>query len=165
MQNIIIGKWKIEYDKNKTVEAYNKCEIKGCDCQSSKNYYFASEYFTDGVKTLFTNIGIDIKKPIEIYNKGIYKNGKLLYGGYYYIVGKIIKGKDVWKRTHTSIDGGITFFQQQRKMHKISDDFEIGFTYHVSMLNNNFPENICEIDISFWVPWVLEDKDYIKNFL
>ena len=54
MENIFIGEWKIEYDRNKTIEAYNKCAIliEGCDCQSCQNYYNASHYFTDEIKTL-----------------------------------------------------------------------------------------------------------------
>lgn len=162
MENIIIGEWKIEYDKNKTIEAYNKCAtiIEGCDCQSCQNYYKASNYFTNEVKAFFENFGIDIKKPIEIYDNNVLKNGKILYGGFYYIFGKVIKGKDIWKKIDRN--HGVL---SQNNMYKINNDLKIGFTLGRSVVNDNFPKkNTIQMEVLFLVPCVIEDDNFIKRF-
>ena len=68
MQTKIIGEWELEYDKNKTEKANNKCmpAIENCDCQGCKNYYCAFPQFLNEIKIFFDNFSIDMGKPIEI---------------------------------------------------------------------------------------------------
>jgi hypothetical protein len=162
MVNIIIGDWEIEYDKNKTIEAYNKCQttVEGCDCQSCQNYYTASNYFENDVKIFFENFGIDIKKPIEIYDNGVMKNNKILYGGFFYIFGKIIKGKDIYRKIDRN-----HWVLEENNMYKINNDFKIGFRLERSMANDNFPKkNTIQMEMLFWVPCVIEDNNFINRF-
>ena len=71
------------------------------------------------------------------------KDEKLLYNDVYYIVGKIIKSKD-------------------NHMYRITDDLKIRFNNNLSLKNENFSKNSFEMEILFLLPWVMDDKDYIK---
>jgi hypothetical protein len=161
MENSIIGKWEIEYDKIGTMEAYNKCGsiIQGCYCDGCQNYYIASHFCANEIKIFFEKMGIDITKPIDTNAWGIYKNGKILYGGFYYIVGKILKGDNCF------VENKDTNLYTQKNMYKINDDLEIGFTFSKSLSNEHFPKNTFQMEILYWVPWMLENKKFIKDFL
>jgi hypothetical protein len=161
MKIIRIGQWEVEYDKIKTMNVYNKCNplLSGCNCISCQNFYNASKSFENEIKTFFEQFGIDIAKPAEIYDNGVYKSGKILYGGFYHIIGKIKNGSDIWVKNGSKKE---TYLQND--MYKINNDFEIGFTFQTEMVNEYFPENIFQMEISLWVPWVMEDKDYLKSF-
>jgi len=114
------------------------------------------------IKNIFENFGVDINKPAEIYDSGLYKNGKLLYRGFYHIIGVIIKGKDVWEKTGDDEETETEIYHQS-DMYKITDDFEIGFTYRTASVNKNFNGDIIQMEISLWVPWIMDDKKYIKG--
>jgi hypothetical protein len=43
----------------------------------------------------------------------------------------------------------------QNNMCKINEGFEIGFTNKISIDDEHFAENIFQMEISFWVDWVL----------
>ncbi|MDR0467858.1 MAG: hypothetical protein LBG67_03315 [Campylobacteraceae bacterium] len=163
MEKMVIGEWELEYDKSKTLEAYkkHKTSTEECACQSCKNYYHASKYFSAEIRAFFENMGVDVEKPIEVYDYSTYKNGKVWYGGWYHIVGKIVKGKDIWVETHRA-DGDIVYHRGD--MHKVADDLEVGFTLQIYLHNDNFPDNIFQMEINFWVPWVLDDKECLKDF-
>ena len=146
MDKIIIAGCEIEYDKIETKKAYEKCKslIHICNCISCRNYYNASPYFENAIKALFEKFDIDIQKPVDMYDIPTSKDGKLLYNGVYYIVGKIIKSKD-------------------NHMYRITDDLEIRFNNNLSLKNENFSKNSFEMEILFWAPWVMDDKNYIKD--
>ena len=91
------------------------------------------------------------------------KYRKILYAGFYYIVGKINKGKNIWEEKFSSKDSNDKMYSQNN-VYKINNDFEIGFTYKISISDNNFPESIFQMEISFWVPYVIDDKNYLKHF-
>jgi hypothetical protein len=160
MEKIIVGEWEIEYDKTQTEEAYRK-KVEGCDCISCRNFYQATQSVSNEIKTFFADFGIDMAKPAEIFDVSTYKNGKILYLGFYHIIGSITKGRDVWEPTGNK-NGAETC--SQNNMFKITDELEIGFTFQTTMVDEHFPANICQMEISLWLPWLMEDRDYLEHF-
>jgi hypothetical protein len=162
MERIVIGEWEIEYDRNKTIDAYNKSETltEDCNCISCQNYYNASCNLNNNIIKFFENFGININKPAEIYDVGLYENGKILYNGFYHIIGTIIKGKDVWENIASEEENETYHIEN---MYKVAEDFEVGFTYQTALINKNFIGKVIQMEISLWVPWIMDDKEYIKS--
>ena len=152
LQKITIGSWNLEYDKIATQNAYsNSIPInQGCSCNSCENYYQASKKFPAEINSLFGALGIDASKPAEVYDCGVFENGRVLYGGFYHIVGNILSGEDVWQpiaKNHS----------KQVNMLRIADGFEVGFSFSNNLVRESFPASVCQMEISFWVPWVINE--------
>jgi len=94
MRQITIGSWTIEVDISSTKEFYDKYHLitEGCSCDFCANYVLASENFSPDIKYLFNSLGIDPRKEGEVSELMENKDGTHLYGAFYHIVGRIIKG-------------------------------------------------------------------------
>ena len=157
MQNITIGEWTIEYDKDATNTAYRKCKAvnQTCSCITCKNYFVAAQDFPPKVNELFDSFGIDPTKPAEVYDVGLYENEQVQYGGFYHIVGNVQQGRDVWQPVRRFFKKN---HRKQVNMMKIVDGFEVGFTFSTALVEEHFPRPVCTMEISFWVPWVIEES-------
>lgn len=144
-----IGTWVIDCDKLSTQKAYENLDFKTvkCSCQSCLNYYKAVSAFPTVVYDFFNDLGIDINKPVEIYNLD-YSNGVVSYGGFYYLVGEYLLGNDI-KQSISDTSPSPSFY-------KLEQDYAIAFTRDLDILPDNFPENSVQLEISFSVPWVLK---------
>mgnify|MGYP000937123149 CR=1 FL=1 len=73
-------------------------------------------------------------------------------GGWYHIVGNYLEGDDVWQPVapdHTQ--------QKTTEMFTIADGFHIGFTHMVALVEEGFPHPVIQMEINFYVPWVLDE--------
>ena len=101
----------------------------GCTCEICRNFIKAAPNFPSEIFEFMAKLGVDVKKPAEVYECE-YKVGKVLYGDWYHIVGNYLSGADVWQpvsKNHAQSD--------PVKMFCIADDFKIGFT-HMAALGN-----------------------------
>jgi hypothetical protein len=149
MERITIGKWEIEYDKKSTENAYSELKIvsEECGCSICRNYFEASKYFPIEIKNFFTILGIDIEKPIEVYDCSIMRNGKIIYYGWYYIIGRIIGENNI-----------------ENEIYKIQEDFNVLFSFKETVFTDKFSEKAIVMSIEFLVPWMFEDKSEIIHF-
>lgn len=147
-----IGNWLIEFDREATEIAYtNVTHGITCDCQPCQNYDKACSAFPVSVRNFFDELGIDISKPAELMNFTI-ENNVANMGGWYHIVGNYLDGDDVWqpvapKHSH----------QKTTVMFTITDGFQIGFTHMVALVEEGFPHPVIQMEINFYVPWVLDE--------
>ena len=152
MKRVRIGHWEIEHDKIATQNAYALLPtiVQNCNCISCRNYYNACMQFPNEVLDFFSSLGTDPAKAAEIYDCGVFENGKLQYGGFYHIMGNVLSGEDVWQPVGTN-------HNVQAEMLRLADDYEIGFSYATDLVDENFPRPVCQIEIAFRVPWVIAE--------
>ncbi|MCL2046892.1 MAG: hypothetical protein FWG88_10975 [Oscillospiraceae bacterium] len=153
MEQICIGQWEIEFDRNKTIEYYKDIDTLefGCTCRTCVNYCIAVKDFPNEVTRFFDSLGLDLIKPTEVYGC-MYENGKVEYGGFYHLVGSYISGEDIWQGLS---NGGSTF--KFELLAKIVEDYGIGFTKETVMVPNNFPMPVLQMEIIFMIPWLIDE--------
>jgi hypothetical protein len=144
-----IAGWTIEYDKEATQSAYKAlpADTLCCDCQICRNFSKAVSNLPKTVFEFFEQFGVDVTKPIEIYDL-FGKNGRAFYGGWYHVVGNFLSGNDVLP---------ITWFE-------IDSDYEISFTRDVHLAREGFPKPTLQMEVMFNLPWILEEE-YKEGFI
>lgn len=150
MNTITIGKHVIEIDINKTRMAYNSIDFESdrCDCDGCRNYYAYVDKFEDEIKLFFKQLGIDdMKNCIEVWM--CYKDeemGLANYNGWFHVYGQIIEGIDFWENDSQGND--IT--------EKITDNFSVGFSKRLSLVEEEFKGRCIQIEFFTDIPWVID---------
>lgn len=160
MTTLQLSGWSIEFDKAATAAAYRPVPFvnQGCKCLSCENYYRAALHFPQIVLDFLANMGIDVRKPSEIYDCCTITDGKVLYGGFYHIVGNYLSGNDAWQPVKKKRFWHKVTASHPAPFHKIEEGFEVGFTTMVALVPAGFPRPILQMEVSFEVPWVLEEE-------
>ncbi len=144
------GPYKADIDVYKTKLFYEKHGLAagGCDCDGCRNFARAAETLPQPVRSFFTQLGIDIRKPCECYVHYTNEDGTLLYGGFYHVCGTL-PNKEGKKRESIC----------QEEYFNVSPDFGICFTDSVCLLEENFPAPVIQLEISANLPWVLQEEN------
>jgi hypothetical protein len=148
------GKFKIDVDVEKTRDFYKseKYVTEYCQCDGCCNYEKAVDLFPNEVKKLFTEMGIELKKPTETMIFDVECDGKqLIYGGFYHICGIVISDPNE--------KNSVTGRKEVCYVYKITDNYEIWFNEECDLPEENFPRPMFQLDISFHCPWVLEKEN------
>jgi hypothetical protein len=150
MKQTIIGPWTIEVDVDKTNAFYDDYYLitEGCDCDFCANYVLACEKFPPEIKNLFYSLGIDPRKEGEVLEFMENEDGTHLYGAFYHIVGRIIKGPSLWVPTNKSSEVSSHLFF---KYHGI----DVGFTEDLALVPEKSPLPVIQFEIQMNVPWLL----------
>ena len=147
-----IAGWQIEFDKAETQAAYAKLPNDiGCSCHTCRNFKKAAPSLPVTVFSFFEELGIDLLKPSEVY-ENYYKDEQVFYGGFYHIVGNYLSGDDVWQPVTKDPS-----HQKTTEMFHVADDFDIGFTHNVAVVPEGFPQPVLQMEVSFTLPWVLDE--------
>ena len=151
MQKQIAG-WLIEYDKAATEAAYAALPLDiGCTCHTCRNFSAYIPTLPNEVRDFFAEFGIDPAKPSEVY-ENTFEDGKVLYGGFYNLVGNYLSGDDAWQPVSKNHE-----HQKTTEFYKIADGSEIGFTKNIALVPDGFPDSVVQMEISFTSPWVLDE--------
>ena len=148
MDRLKIGSWVIEVDVNKTKAFYDKQPLITQDWDSvfEENYVLACETFPQEVRVLFNSLGIDPRKQGEVNEYEKHEDGFHIYGGFYFIVGKIISGPDFWVNTE---EGSMPNFET-------INGVQIAFTDELAMTpDKDLPKPVIQLEFQLNVPWLL----------
>ena len=149
-----IGACKLDIDveKNKIFYKNAKKITDYCSCDGCNNYVMATEFFPNEVKDFFDKLGIDCKKPAEIWVWCSENDGKVLYyGGFYHLCGQLLQGEDFWKDNGMRNDEGV---------YHLVDGYSVGFSRKIELLEKDFPCPAIQMEIDFSkVPWVLKSRN------
>lgn len=144
-EQIKIGGWLIEVDREATQSAYlNEQPIGACTCDNCQNYFAAcciQRAHSPAVVGFFQSLGIIPEKEAEVYV--FYTNPEkthVYYGGFYHLVGRVINAAD--GPDYTLID----------------DQFGVAFTEQNDLLSPGFPRPALQMEFTGFIPWVLEEK-------
>jgi len=150
MKTQTIASWTIEFDKAATQAAYAALSpAMDCTCQTCQNFEKAAPSLPKAVFDFFEQFGIDLLKPPEVYDiRGCNDDGRVFYGGWYHIIGNYLEGDDAWQS-----EG-----KNPPPLFEVAEDFKIGFTRSVSPTREGFPRPIVQMEVYFYLPWVLGDN-------
>ncbi len=96
-----VSRWEIEADAQATRDAYETGPLgTGCDCEPCQNFErLARDAFSERIHEIFDALGIDYRKPAEIYHNCRLETGNHSYGGWYHFLGTIVFGEDCHQPT------------------------------------------------------------------
>jgi len=145
--------WEVFAVKELTAQTYLELEhssTESCGCDYCKNFIEQRErIFPDEIKELFSKLGIDYKKEIEISEFAKLENGLHYYSGWFHFKGDFI-GKDC---TVPLQNGGHTF-----DLTKIMENFSIGFRRDNALKPFKDTNRIVQIEFDCNIPWVLANE-------
>lgn len=138
MQRLNIRGWEIDHDPVATREAYLRSGPTGpekCGCLYCQNFIAARGVaYPSAVRELFAKLGLESPRESEIWECGPEPGQDRLYGGFFHVVGSIVKTAEPTKNE--------PFFFSTRK----------------DLLPAAFPRApILQVEFYFRVPWVLKE--------
>lgn len=146
-----IGKYVLDIDVARTRAYYEAAQDFSCTCTGCRNFAQAVRYLPDEVKAFFERLGMDMKKPAEVF--AIYKNGdhSVYYGGFFHICGTILEGPNTLVQIdekHSTVD--------KTAVCSLSDVFEFYFQEECYLLDEQFPRPVFQMEVYMTLPWVLQ---------
>lgn len=147
--------WVFEVDKELTRQTYQKVTGSGADtcvCNDCKNYVaYRDKVFPDEINQLFTDLGVDYKKEVEITSFEKLPNGLHHVGGWFHFKGRVLEGKDY--RLPFPDGNGFTF-----DLTKVFDDFSIGFSSGSDLAFFEDKQGLVQIEFDTNIPWVIDKE-------
>jgi len=152
-----VARWQIEYDADATCACYAEVAQGSqvtCSCGDCRNFAAALEHaFPPTTRAVLDQLGIDYRKPAEVYTTGRVDSGLHQYGGWFHFVGHIESGADAWRRVDKE---GKSFTGE---LEPLADKFRIGFTSRVSLLPEQFHgQPVVQLEFETEIPWVLSES-------
>jgi hypothetical protein len=141
-------------------EKYYKNEryvSEGCECDGCRNYELAVDQVSTDVREMFNKLGIDIKKPAEVY-VNCSENNILFYGGFYHLCGTIVKGESPWEVVSETKTSTVRHLNENR-MICLEKSFRIAFQEGCALLDENFPRPCIQMEILAYLPWVMQKEN------
>ncbi len=151
---------EVNVEENKNYYKYERYVSAGCECDGCQNYETAVEKLSQEVSNLFNQLGLDIRKPAEVY-VNYSENNILCYGGFYHICGMITKGESPWEVVSKTKES-MTSHLNEEKMIDIDDNFKVGFQEECALINNKFPRPCIQMEILAYLPWSLDKTNTYK---
>ena len=150
----------LDVDVERTRAFYARLDVKttseNCVCQGCQNYDAAILLTSPEVLNFFERLGIDPRKPAEVYDLmggDLDENGKMYYNGWYHVCGVRLQGSSAWmdvtdEMKHLEIAG----------MYAVDDFFKVSFEENTMMLHEDFPTPVLKMEIDAHLPWVIPKK-------
>lgn len=144
----------VDIDVEATRKYYKQAEmINDCSCSGCRNYRQNMEQCNNNIKEFFSSLGIDNMNfiteiiPLDVSRDEYDKEHCIAYTGFYHIVGRIIENK---KTKH------------EQEWIKLDTNFAVIVHDDIDFLPDGFPKPYLQVDISVYVPWVLDEhNEYI----
>ena len=151
-----IGHYKLDIDIAKNKHFYDRADwvTQHCTCDGCLNFEKAVDFLSPTVRTLFANLGVDMKKVRECYVNCTNNDGTLLYGGFYHVCGTLLEGKGGW----TNNGENHTYWNSDSAAH-IDLNFEISFQNEIDLLEKDFPLPVVQLEFLANIPWVLKKSN------
>lgn len=154
------GPFRLNVDADKTREFYRSMPYlrESCSCAGCRNYEAAVLVFPEKVRCFFHSLGIDIRKPTEVYVNQTNKDGTLFYGGFYHLCGSLLAECSVWKNGLEESDS--EYLQREQEWtYAVSKMFRVSFRMDCDLLEAGFPRTALQLELEADIPWVLTEKN------
>lgn len=145
-----LGISQLDIDPERTAAFYAQASGISCGCDGCRNYAKAAENLPAPVQELFQRLGIDPRKPAEVYVNYAPTKDTVFYGGFYHICGTVRKGRSPWIKIddrHSAFDGAC-------RVH-LSEYCSVFINDQIHLLEKGFPTPVLQLEIDFTLPWVL----------
>jgi hypothetical protein len=148
-----VGRWEIEFDPQMTARRHEQIALGwDCECAPCRNFFALDQKaFSPAALELFECLGVDYRKPVEIYHNARLKNDLHDYGGWFHFIGTIESGTDAWKQFKDS-----SSFQGD--LESLGQNFRFGFSNRVALIREPFRDHhLVQLEFNSEVPWVLSE--------
>ena len=152
-----IGPYTLDVDVEKTREANALIDFsnQGCVCNICQNYTPAIMQVDPVVLNFIAQFGLDPRRPSEVMGYDV-REGTMLCGAYYHIVGTIIKTPlPEW----VIGPSGEKQFNPERHI-VVTEHAELWFESECHLVPKGFPEPVFQMEIAIKIPWVM---DYLPD--
>lgn len=155
-----LGPYKVDVDTARTREFYRNAPRidQKCGCDGCRNYARAADVFPEAVLTFFSLLGVDPKKPPEIWVNDPDRDGLLLYHGFYHVCGTILSGGSAFR----SVGGGRVW--DRDLAFRVAPGFCVSFEEGSDLLEGGFPQPAVQMEIDAETPWALEKDIHDISF-
>lgn len=147
--------WEFEVNLELTKRTYANILVSGadtCACSDCKNYVaYRDKVFPEEILNLFTALGIDYRKEVEITIWEARPKGLYHIGGWFHFSGKILSGKNC--RVPNDVGEGYTL-----ELTNIYDNFSIGFTEGNDLTYFNEKAGLIQIEFATDIPWIVNSS-------
>lgn len=157
------GQYIIDVDVEETQLCYKEQMLTtdNCGCDGCRNYLLAYELFPEKVKAFFEKLGIDGRKPYEVYENCRECEGRqCFYGGSYFLCGTVIKGVSAWGNTFETVSATVSSWIDDLTF-EIEKGYNVSFDITDTELSDEFTRPTIIMDFAFHIPWVLDDEPKI----
>lgn len=157
------GPYALDVDIQKTRLFYQEANnvSAGCSCPGCRNFEKAIEVLPDEIKNFFDALGIDGKKPAEVYVNTVNADGLVSYGGFYHLCGRLLRGESAWETVKSNQKITVSRWDIS-KAYSISKDFHISFQENCCLVEAGCPKPVLQLEMEINVPWVLDEPN---NFI
>lgn len=148
-----VSRWLIDHDPDATRRCYAALAVgTGCDCNQCRNFDAAAgQAFPPAFAALASSLGIDPAKPAELCHYYRDPSGLHVTGGWFHLVGSIVTGEDVMRRSGTV---GTFRFEE------LVPGFEFGFSARLALVGAAFAGlPLVQLEFMTRVPWVLAEPE------
>lgn len=154
------GPYALDIDIQKTRLFYQKANNVSvdCSCASCRNFEKAVEILPDEIKYFFDSLGINMKKPAEVYASMVNDDGLVSYGGFYHLCGRLLSGESAWVTIKSSKKARTSYWDTS-KTYSVSKDLHVSFQEDCALVEDGFPEPVLQMEIEANIPWVLEEPN------
>ena len=145
--------WEFEVDRELTRQTYESVSVSGADscvCNDCKNYVaFRDKVFSDEIKQLFDDLGIDYKKEVEITSFETLSDGLHHIGGWFHFKGRLVSGINY--KVPIPNNSGFTL-----DLTKVEDNFSIGFADGNDLTHFADKTGLVQVEFMTYIPWVID---------
>lgn len=159
--DISFGHFRLNINTEKTRAIYKNLKrlSQACGCSGCRNFEKAADSMPDEVKRFFDSIGIDMKKPTEVYVNAVNSDGLLIYGGFYHLCGTLLTGESAWTKILSETEGTETFYWEASKTYSVSKGFDVCFQEKCYLVEDGFQSPVLQLEIYALIPWVLPEAN------
>lgn len=154
------GPYTLDIDIQKTRSFYQKASAltAGCDCPGCRNFEKAAQSLPDEINRFFNALGIDGKKPAEVYVNMVKGTGLVEYGGFYHLCGRVLSGESAWVTVECNKKARTAVWDPS-KTYAVSNNFHVSFREDCALVEDGFPEPVLQMELEAYLPWVLEEPN------
>lgn len=156
MEKAQVLRWLVEVDVESTKALYREIDIRGaseCGCEDCENYLLIGEgAFPRRALEIFSVLGIDPLKEVEVCRFNREESGLHLYGGRFHFIGKVLEGEDGWRSRGKS--SKVADFED------IGSGFAIGISRDLQLVRDSFDiSKSVQLDFFAVLPWLSSSEE------
>ncbi len=150
------GQFTLDIGAEKTAAFYRTLPpiTEQCGCDDCRNYHEAVGTLSEEIQAFFSQLGIDIAKPTEVYVNDILADGRRFYGGFYHLCGRILQGKSAWVAEKETGECKLYAWRDENTA-SVTESFRISFQSECDMIEDSLPSPAIQLDFTAAIPWVL----------
>ena len=150
-----VGTYKLDVDVERTGGFYEAVgPALDCDCAGCRNYEKAIAALPEPICQFLRQFGLQPEKPIEVAVCYAPDKQQIVYNVFFHICGQILEEVDPWlpawpKKSKPNME----------RLVRVTEECGAHLDSDCVMLDGDFPRPAIQLDITFNLPWVLDEEN------